>query len=361
MFKLLDKYILKQFLYNFVFTIITFITIFILVDIIDHLDRFMDSDIPQIDIIRFYKNTIPWFISIALPMSVLLSTVLTLGLLEKNQEITAIKSSGISSKRISLPLLILGTLISLSSFYFENYIVTDNFQKRSELEDKYSLNRSNYKKNKKNNLLRQINPNEVLSIKRFLFRNNIAQNISFQTFENGNIIKRLDANNMKWDEKSKKWIINQYKLRLWNNNSLNYYSSGKDTIINLKLDPMDLTQQSVKPEEMNYWDLSKFVSKLKNYGINDPRWEVNLHFKPAFACTSFLMILFGLSLSNRKRQYSLAKSIGMSIIIIFLYYAAIKSGQTLGFKGIMNPMASVWTPNFIFFIVGGYYFLNNKY
>ena len=129
----------------------------------------------------------------------------------------------------------------------------------------------------------------------------------------------------------------------------------------LQIDPMDLTQQSVKPEEMNYWELSRFVSKLKNYGVKDPRWEVNLHFKPAFACTSFLMILFGLSLSNRKRQHSLAMSIGMSIIVIFLYYAAIKSGQTMGFQGLLTPILSVWIPNFLFFIIGAYMFSKNQY
>ena len=80
------------------------------------------------------------------------------------------------------------------------------------------------------------------------------------------------------------------------------YISRKDTAININLTPFDLAQETLKPEEMNYWELKQFVSKLKDYGVRDPRWAVNMYFKPAFACTSILMVLFGLSLSVQNQE-----------------------------------------------------------
>ena len=75
--KLLDKYIIKKFITNFLFIIISFTIIFLIVDIIDNLDKFISRGISNKEVIRYYFYTIPWFISIALPMTMLISTIIT--------------------------------------------------------------------------------------------------------------------------------------------------------------------------------------------------------------------------------------------------------------------------------------------
>ena len=67
-----------------------------------------------------------------------------------------------------------------------------------------------------------------------------------------------------------------------------------DTTLNIGIDPIELTQKTIKPEQMNYAQLLNFDYKLKENGINDPKWEVNLHFKKSFSMSSFIFILFGL-------------------------------------------------------------------
>ena len=77
-----------------------------------------------------------------------------------------------------------------------------------------------------------------------------------------------------------------------------------------------------------------------------------MHFKTAFACSSFLMILFGLSLSVQKPRTNIGIGIGLSIFTIFIYYATLKFGQSMGYKGIINPFLSVWGANIIFLTIG---------
>ena len=360
MYKLLDKYIIINFLGKILITLLTFITIFVLVDIIDNLDHIMDSKMSSIEIIKYYLHSIPWYLSIALPMSLLLGTVFTMGILQKNNELSAIKASGISIGRLAIPLFIIGILFSIFSFYFENLIVTHHLQQRNEIGIKYNLISSKSNKMKKKNIYRQESPNKILGIKNYKFRSQVAENISIQNIENGKLQSRLDAPYMKWDSKTNQWIIPEYYIRNWKNETLNYLASNNDSILQLEFTPTDLIQTTVKPEEMNYWELVNFVDKLKKNGVKDPRWAVNMHFKTAFACTSILMVIFGLSLSIRNPRSSLTVGIGISIFVIFIYYAGIKTGQSLGFKGALSPFISVWAPNFIFLLSGLYLFKNTK-
>ena len=360
MLRLMDFYILKQFLSKLVATTSAFIVIFIVVDVIDHLDKFIDASMPAVAILKYYTHTIPWFISIGFPMAMLLSTVFTLSILQKNSELTAIKASGVGFKRITTPILILGFIFSLLSFAFDNYVVTEHYQKRLLLEEEHGIRKSRIKNAKRKNIYRQLDANTILSIKRFQFNNKMAYGISIQKFENQNLYYRLDSPKMKWDDKKHSWIIPNYTARTWNNQKLNFISNSKDSVMYSEITPIDLTRETGKPEEMDYWDLSEFVSKLKRNGIYEPRWAVNLHFKTALAGTSFLMVLFGLSLAIRKPRNSLAIGVGMSIGVIFMYYAVLKFGQTLGYNGVLDPFISVWGPNFIFFLIGSYLFSRTK-
>ena len=92
----LDKYLLSQFFTVLSMSLLGFLAIFLVVDLIENLDRFVDNGVPVMVTITYYLYTIPWFISVALPMSMLISTVFSIGMMVKRNEWTAMKSTGIS-------------------------------------------------------------------------------------------------------------------------------------------------------------------------------------------------------------------------------------------------------------------------
>ena len=354
MYKLVDRYIIIQFISKVIITIMFFVAIFLLVDIVEHLNYIIDSEISRSEMFRYFIYTVPWYISLGLPMALLLGTVFTMGTLQKNNELSAIKAAGISIKRISLPLIILGILFSIFSFYYDNILVNHYIQKRSELGAKHNLGRSNKNNYKKKDIFRHESKDKILGISRFTFRDQTAHNISILEFNEGDLIFRLDAPYMKWNTTNNYWQLSKFHLRQWMDDSLLYQNVKQDTTLKLDFNPIELTKSAINPEEMNYWELKNFVKKLNQYGVNDPKWAVNMHFKSAFACTSFLMILCGLSLSIRRPRSSLSMGIGISIFVIFVYYAAITTGRSLGYKGTIEPFLSVWLPNIIFFVTSIY-------
>ena len=118
--RLLDLYIIKKFISITLIVLISFVVIFVSVNAIDNIDKFIENKIPNTEILKYYLFSIPYFLSYSLPISLLIATVFTFASLQKNHETTAIKASGISIRRISLPLIILGAVLSVTLFFFDN-------------------------------------------------------------------------------------------------------------------------------------------------------------------------------------------------------------------------------------------------
>ena len=186
--KHLDKYILNNFLAKFLLTMLGILVIIILIDVIDHLNKFIDAKIPQSEIINYYFYSLPWFISIGIPISCLIATIFSLGILQRQNEITAMKSSGISVISVSKTLLITGILISFFSFYFDNFLVTNALNTRTEIEKKYFLKNKSKSIKSTKNIYRQISKDKFLTIHRFSHRNNEASKISIQSKENNKLL-----------------------------------------------------------------------------------------------------------------------------------------------------------------------------
>ena len=130
----LDLYLLRQFWIILGISVLGFVSIFVIVDLIENLDRFMDNKVPSPIVIQYYLYTLPWFVSIGLPMSMLLSTVFSLGSMVKRNEWTAMKASGISLYRVSFPLLLSGIIMSGGSFVLDNKLVAIGNEKRFEID-----------------------------------------------------------------------------------------------------------------------------------------------------------------------------------------------------------------------------------
>ena len=292
-------------------------------------------------------------------MSILISTIFTFSSLQKNNEITAIKASGISIRRIGMPILIIGTILCIFSFYFDNTIVTKSINKRADIEKKFKPSKSKYAKTKKNDIYYSLK-NSILEIKRFNYKNDTGYDISLQKFMNQDIIYRFDAKKMTWNNQEKYWDFNNCHIRTWKNNKYKYSFISDTSFAITDIFPEIIKKDTVKPEEMDYWELSLFISKLKDKGLDYTRWLVNKHYKIAFACIPFIMVVFGLALSISKPRSNHAIGFGLSIIVIFLYYALILFGRTLGYNNVLPPFLSVWIVNFLFFGIGMYIFIKAR-
>ena len=190
----LDRYLLKQFFAILGLSILGFVSIFLIVDLIENLDRFIDNGVPGKVIINYYIYSIPWFISVALPMSMLISTVFGVGMLVKRNEWTAMKSSGISLYRLSAPLLLMGMMISMLSFILDNQLVSWGNEKRFTIDRDYVKKRSRHKvKNTLKNIFLQKNKTIHIGMEKYNIKK-MSGNVLTWVDLGADIIKqRIDA------------------------------------------------------------------------------------------------------------------------------------------------------------------------
>ena len=281
-------------------------------------------------------------------------------------EITALKNAGVSLMRFMMPFLAVGMIITILSLYFNNWIVPEANKK------KFFIERNSLGKNKNtvglNKLYFQDSKNQLVLIDQFSEVDLTANRVSIQLYNPDSLnmmIKRIDAAQMKWD--GGKWILLNAAER--------DFSPGKETLTSyteipaadiqglnkLNLVPSQITRRQLKPEEMNYGELSDFIVSLKKGGQDTSRQLVDFYSKISFSFASMVVIIFGISISTgSKRRKGLALQFGISILVSFVYLGFVKISQSFGYNGDLNPVFTAWLANIAFaaFGITNLYFKN---
>ena len=120
---ILHRYLIKEILKHFGFVLVAAIGIYVSVDFFENIDKFMDAGLPISRIIEFLKLKLPLIIAQITPVGILLAVLITFGLMNKNNEIIALKSGGLSVYHFLRPILSLGILFSVFLFYLSEIVV----------------------------------------------------------------------------------------------------------------------------------------------------------------------------------------------------------------------------------------------
>jgi len=130
---LLDRMTLKSFFETFIVSILFFLMIIELLDLFSNLWRYINNNVPLIEILKVSLLYAPKCIFYALPVSVLFSVSYTLGTFYSRNELIAVFGSGISIYRFTIPLIICGFFLSIFTFFFHETVVINTYSCKNEL------------------------------------------------------------------------------------------------------------------------------------------------------------------------------------------------------------------------------------
>ncbi|MEO8446339.1 MAG: LptF/LptG family permease [bacterium] len=356
--KILDLYTLKQFVKNFLFGIMCFLLVFILVDLFENLDKFIDKNLNFVAIAQYYLYFIPEILKLITPIGMLLATLFTMSRFVNYSEFTAINSAGISLFRFALPLLAFGILMTIFSFYFNGWIVP----KSNSL--KFNFERSYMDKNKLQGVIPNLHiqdaDNQFIFIGNYLESDKLGSGASIQIFSRSDLSRletRFDIKTMKWDSVKNEWKLMGVTKRYFDSASSAEKIFSYDTIYisqipeikKIYLTPANIIKKQLKPDELMLTDLKEFIESMEESAQDVSRSKVDYYSKISFPFANLVVILFGISLSINRRKSGAALQFGISILIAFIYLGFIKISQTFGYNGEINPILTAWLANIIFF------------
>jgi lipopolysaccharide export LptBFGC system permease protein LptF len=263
-----------------------------------------------------------------------------------------------------MPILFLGLILSIGSFYFDNTVVIKNNKKKNEIKNTYMSKKNNRNKNKSvfENIYFQINKKDLVAVEKFNSNNNVAVNLNYIEIDNGELTRRIDAKKAIWEEINSNWNLKDFSIREFEENGLekNVIISKNDSLINLGFEPNDIIKTASKSEEVSYSELKNQIISLEKNGINTLRWKVDLNYKIAYSFISIIVIFCGIPLSVYRSNTTLAFGGGLSLATIFSYVILLKFGQSLAYGGVLSPFLGAWTSNIIFVIIGIYLMINAR-
>ncbi|MBN2781024.1 MAG: LptF/LptG family permease [Candidatus Marinimicrobia bacterium] len=351
--KQLDRYMLRQYLRSFFFIMLTFICIFLLVDLVQKIAQFLDNNLSFAEVAHYYGLMIPWMLHWCFPVSALLAVVFFFGQTNKFNELTAMKVSGLSLYRLALPFLIFGVLLSLFSFFFEDLVVVPAQQEVTEfIENNMKLTEKSNEQKIHRQVYFQLPDHYIFTIQRYNITNGRGRGAGLHKVIDGKIVERLDADHVQWREADETWMLQKVQKRLFGEDS-EVFSKHDTLILTLDVSPRELRQKSVRPEDMTFGQLRGFIDRSRQLGMETKRWETNLYFRTAMNFSCFIVILIGIPLVTfQRRSRGYGGGVAASLLLLFSFYVMLTFGKVLGIAGEAAPFWAVWTPNLFFILTG---------
>ncbi|MGH7449795.1 MAG: LptF/LptG family permease [bacterium] len=370
--RLLDQYISRKFLFNLSFALTAFASIFITVDLVEALSDYIDKRVPAMVIASYYFYFLPYIVVLTMPVAMLLASMFSVGQLGKYNEITAMKAAGQSLYRILLPILTVAFLASGLMLLFAEKVVPVANQRKIEIKQHYiervpqnlpsRLSNLYFQESVGRDTARQ-NGKTANAVRRVFIgyyddATKTAQKISIQNYSGIFIIERIDALQMRWEKREDSsrggvWeILQGYHRRFEGEREAVAIRFDSLAMPELSFTPQVLTKVQKEPEEMSYGELQKFIDEVARNGGNPDRWLVDLYLKISFPLANFIIVLFGAPLAAGKVRSGGAVGVALSLIVCFLYFGTVKTSQSMGQNGTLEPLLAAWLGNLIFLFAG---------
>jgi lipopolysaccharide export system permease protein len=347
---ILDRYILGRFFSILIFAMLASIVIFVTVDLIEHLDRFIDASCPAWLVFRYYLLYLPYIVYLTLPVSMLLATLFTVGGFMHTHELSAMHGAGYSLYRIVALHLIVAIPASAFAVGFGESIVPAANELRQDIYREKVKRKPRPTAARQGRIYLQVGASQFLNMESYDPVVQTGYQVTIQTVGANRILERVEADRMIWDGKG--WVLKVGRIRIprVDGEEIQPFESLRRE--DLGFEPGDLTKVQTKPEEMNYAELKRFIDKLRRSGNRSAKWAVDLMFKISQPFATVIIVFFGVPLAAIRRRGGLVLGFGLGLLVCFVYFGLMQIGKVLGYNGTIPPQIAAWGGNIVFAVLG---------
>lgn len=344
-FKILDWFLIGNFLGTFIFAIILILAITVMFDINEKLDAFTKAPIKAT--MTYFATFLPYFANQFSPLFTFIAVIFFTSKLAGNSEIIAMLSTGMSFRRLTRPYLVSATIIAVATFYLSAVVIPPANVKRIDFTNTYVKNkRVDYG----SNVMLQVQPGVIAYISKYDNRTKKGYKFSLEKFRNKQLVSRMTAGTIDWLG-GYRWKVSDYMIRDFKGNR-EYLKRGNslDTII--KFEPRDFLIGKNDHETLTNRELEDYIVSQRKRGVaNIQSFEIELERRYAMSAAAFILTIIGLSLSSRKVRGGMGVNLGIGLVLAFSYLLFMTVTSSFAYSGLTTPRIAMWIPNIIFSVI----------
>mgnify|MGYP005839794013 CR=1 FL=1 len=349
--KILDRYILKKFLWSFLFILCLIILVITLIDVTEKNDYFIKNQLNYKQILTYYYAFLPFMANMVSPITVFITTVFVTSRLAQRSEIIAILSGGISFRRFLVPYLLGACLLTVLSFILTGWVLADANKKRVAFEIEYI---DSPLRISTNHLHIKLAPETYLYVGRYRSYKKLGTDITLETIRNAQLKEKLSARSMKWVEATGKWQLKDWMHRRFEGLE-EHISQGSVIDTTLNLSPDDFSINPKLHETLTLPELNAHIQNLKEKGAANLHvfiTEKYVRYMSPFA--AIILTFMGIVVSARKVRAGAGLQIALGFILALIYIAFFLFARGAAEVKGTHLLLTIWMPNIVFSLVSAF-------
>jgi lipopolysaccharide export system permease protein len=347
--KILDRYLAFEMLGPFMVGVVGFILVLAVDLLFTMADLIINKGVPLWAMLKLLFYKMPSLLVMTFPVSTLFGTAMALGRLSNDNEMTALRTSGITLFRIGAPVLLMGILVSVLSFVTNEVIVP-----RANYISNQIIRQVIYRQplpEVKENVFFKDAQNRYYYAKRVDMKSKTMQNIMVYELTNEKFPRVILADAATFSGKVwglKNGVVHDYDEKGY----LKYEAAFSDLKLNVSEEIINFADQKM-PTDMNRQELQDMITTLGKGGVSTHALLTELYMKYSIPLSCFVFALVGIPFSLPTPRSGRTWGMVMTIVFMFTFYVFASVFRSLGKGGMVPPEVAAFTPQVTFIIIGG--------
>jgi LPS export ABC transporter permease LptG len=357
--QILDSYLVRGFLFYFVVVLGAFVLLAEIVTVLDLLNAIYQNHAPWSLVASYTVFLAPQLIYAVAPIAVLVAVLVNFGLLTKRNEFTAIKASGISLYRASIPVFLLAALLSGGLFAFDHFTLPAANKKQEALRNQIKGRppQTYYRPGLKWIFGQQ---SRIFYYNYLDPTENIMGGVTVFEFDprSFQLRRRISAERAHWEPSLRNWVFfNGWYRDIDGINVATFEKFQAKTFAEIT-EPDTYFKKDVKQSiEMDFQELSRYISDLRQSGFDTVKLSVQFHKKFSFPLFALIMALIAVPFSFTVGQRGALAGVAISIAVAIVYWVVGGLFEKMGDISLLPAALAAWSPDVLFGLTGVYLLL----
>jgi LPS export ABC transporter permease LptG len=356
---LIDDYVLRDFFVYLGMILSSFLVLLLVFTLFELLSDILRNQTPFTVVAEYLLNVAPYLLYSVAPLIMLLAVLITFGLMNRSNEITAIKATGTSIYRIVAPVIVAAAVLAVGLFFADQFYLPHTNKRQEALHNQIKGKPAQtYLRPDRKWIFGQ--HNDIYYYQFFDPDHDQFANVTIFQIDPASfsISERIHADRAHWADSMNRWIFEQgWERSLHGSAIAGYRTFEVSTFPELSESPSYFKKEVKQYSEMNYEELHRYIRDLQQSGFDVVRLRVQLNKKLSFPLITLIMAVLAVPFSLSAAKKGAITGVAVAVGIAVVYTVVSRLFEAMGDLSQLPPALAAWSPDLIFALVGSYLIL----